>query len=260
MEISFKNKVVLITGASEGIGFAIARAFGQDGAKVAICGRSQERLDQAVERLHRDAIEVFAQRCDVSVFAQFKAFADAAEEALGPIDVFINNAGCFPFCQIKDMDEALWDTVIDTNLKSVFLGAKIAFEKMQGRGGVFLSASSFASKLGGVGYAPYAVSKRGINALTQVLAAEFAPYNIRVLAYAPGVTDTGLTQEMMRKHGADGTLNPIALHRVGQPEDIARVVEFMASDYAGYVSGSVVEVDGGKFCAQNPHLAWNLKE
>lgn len=260
MEISFKNKVVLVTGASEGIGLAIARAFGRDGAKVAICGRSQEKLDRAAEELRAESIEVFTQSCDVTVFDQLRAFADGAEAALGPIDVFVNNAGYFPFCQIKDMDEALWDKTIDTNLKSVFLGAKIAYEKMKGRGGVLINASSFASKFNGVGYGAYAVSKRGINVLTQTLASEFAPYGIRVFAYAPGVIDTALTQEMMAKHGEEGILAPIALRRVGQPEDVANVVEFLASDLAGYVSGSVIEIDGGKFSVQNPQLAWATKD
>lgn len=260
MEISFKDQVVLIAGSSDGIGLAIAKAFGRDGAKVAICGRSQAKLTQAAESLRAQSIEVFAQSCDVTIFDQFRSFADGAEAALGPINIFINNVGCFPFCQIKDMDESLWDLVMNTNLKSAFLGAKIAFEKMKDRGGVLINTSSVASKLGGIGYGSYAVSKRGINALTQILAAEFAPYGIRVFAYAPGMTETALTQEAINKAGMDSTVAPIALHRVGQPDEIASVVEFLASDLASYVCGSVVEIDGGKFAAQNPQLAWSLKD
>ena len=258
MNISFENKVVLVTGASEGIGLAIARAFGRDGAKVAICGRSQAKLDQAVASLQADSIEVFAKTCDVTVFEQFQAFADGAEAALGPIDVFVNNAGYFPFCQLKDMDEALWDKTIDTNLKSAFLGAKIAYEKMKDHGGVIVNASSFASKFNGVGYGAYAATKWGINVLTRTLAAELAPYGIRVFAYAPGVIDTALTQEMISNHGEEGILAPIPLRRVGQPEDVANVVEFLASDLGSYVSGCMVEIDGAKFSVQNPPLAWNM--
>ena len=100
MEISFKDQVVLIAGSSDGIGLAIAKAFGRDGAKVAICGRSQAKLTQAAESLRAQSIEVFAQSCDVTIFDQFRSFADGAEAALGPINIFINNVGCFPFCQI----------------------------------------------------------------------------------------------------------------------------------------------------------------
>ena len=153
MEISFKNKTVLITGASEGIGFAAAAAFGKSGANVAI---NAEKLEKAENSLKEMGIKTYAQTCDVSKTQQFRDFADNTEKNLGPIDIFINNAGYMPFVLLKDMDEEMLDTIMNINLKSVFVGSKIAFEKMKDRGGVIINASSFASVIPTVGYTAYA--------------------------------------------------------------------------------------------------------
>ena len=239
MEISFKNKTVLITGASEGIGFAAAAAFGKSGANVAICGRNAEKLEKAENSLKEMGIKTYAQTCDVSKTQQFRDFADNTEKNLGPIDIFINNAGYMPFVLLKDMDEEMLDTIMNINLKSVFVGSKIAFEKMKDRGGVIINASSFASVIPTVGYTAYAAAKAAVSSLTRTSASEFAPYGIRVLGYI--------------------LLEPISLRRYGNPDDIAGALLFMASDLAGYITGTCIEISGGKFSTQNPMKAWELK-
>ena len=258
MEISFKNKTVLITGASEGIGFAAAAAFGKSGANVAICGRNAEKLEKAENSLKEMGIKTYAQTCDVSKTQQFMYFADNTEKNLGPIDIFINNAGYMPFVLLKDMDEEMLDTIMNINLKSVFVGSKIAFEKMKDRGGVIINASSFASVIPTVGYTAYAAAKAAVSSLTRTSASEFAPYGIRVLGYIPGFIDTALTKESQQING-EKLLEPISLRRYGNPDDIAGTLLFMASDLAGYITGTCIEISGGKFSTQNPMKAWELK-
>ena len=257
MKLSFQDKTVLITGGSEGIGFAAAAAFGKAGARVAICGRNPDKLEQAETRLKDMGVKTYAQTCDVAKTQQFREFADHAERQLGAIDVFINNAGYMPFALLKDMEEETLDAVLDINLKSVFTGSKIAFDKMHQRGGVILNASSFASVIPTVGYSAYAAAKAAVASLTKTAASEFAPYGIRVLGYIPGLIDTALTKESQRKNG-DALLAPIAARRYGTPDDIANVLLFLASDFAGYMTGTCIEISGGKFSTQNPMQAWEL--
>jgi len=258
MEISFKGKTALITGASEGIGYATAELFGRLGAKVAICGRNMQKLENAKKSLENNGIDVFIQSADVADTKQFMSFADNAEKAFGSIDIVVNNAGYMPFVLLKDTTEEMWDMVIDTNLKSVFTGGKIAYEKMKDHGGVLINASSFASVIPSVGYTAYAAAKSGVSSLTKTMASELAPYGIRVLGYIPGLIDTALTRESQKMNG-DKLLEPISARRFGTPEDVARVIVFMASDWAGYMSGTCVEITGGKFATQNPIKAWDLK-
>ena len=258
MELSFKGKTVVITGASEGIGFACAEVFGKLGANVAICARNVDKLKDAENKLKAQSINVYSQSCDVSKSKELLSFADNAEKTFGSIHVFISNAGYMPFSLVKDMSEDLWDTVIDTNLKSVFIGGKIAYEKMRQKGGVLINASSFASVIPSVGYTAYAAAKAGVSSMTRTMASELAPYNIRVLGYIPGLIDTALTKVSQEIIG-DKLLEPISARRFGNPYDVANVIAFMASDMAGYMTGTCIEITGGKFATQNPMKAWELK-
>lgn len=258
MDIRFDGKVVLVTAASEGIGLACAEAFGLSGASVAICGRNQEKLDAAVSQLEAQGIRVFAQACDVCSYARLEAFATATEQALGPIDVFINNAGAMPKAFLDDMTEEFWDAVMDVNLKSVFMGCQIAARKMRERGGVILNASSFAALTPSVGYSAYAAAKAGAASLTRTFASELAPYGIRVLGYMPGFIDTRLNVES-KKDGGEALKDPISLHRFGQAREVASVLVFLASDAAGYMTGTSIEISGGKFATQNAALPWQKK-
>jgi NAD(P)-dependent dehydrogenase (short-subunit alcohol dehydrogenase family) len=257
MEISFKGKTAVVTGASEGIGYAAAELFGKLGANVAICARNIDKLENAKAQLEKQGIKVYIQSVDVAKMDQLMDFADNVEKEFGRIDIIVNNAGYMPFTLLKDTSEQMWDTVIDTNLKSVFVGGKIAYEKMKDNGGVVINASSFASVIPSVGYTAYAAAKAGVSSLTKTMASELAPYKIRVLGYIPGLIDTALTKESQKMNG-DKLLEPISMRRFGTPEDVAKVIVFMASDLAGYMSGTCVEITGGKFATQNPMKAWNI--
>ncbi len=259
MEIRFDGKVVLITGGSAGIGLACADLFGTCGAKVAICGTNAAKLERAEASLREKHIEVFAEVCDVSSAASLEAFAEHVEAALGPIDVWISNAGIYHKCGIADLSEEEWNRTMAVNATAVYLGAKIAYRCMKDRGGVILIASSFAVVSPFVGGGAYAASKAAVSSLIRTLAAEFAPYKIRVNGYVPGVIDTDINRDRIREDG-DSLRPAIASQTFGMPEDVAWAAAFLASDYARYITGTTLEISGGKLCVQNPESAWSEKE
>lgn len=259
MNIRFDNKVALITGGSAGIGLAAAELFGSLGARVAICGTNPDKLRSAASRLSAGGITVFSQTCDVSVASSLESFASDAEAALGPVDIWISNAGIYPQMSIIDTDEATWDRTMAVNLKSVYLGARIAYRSMKDRGGVMLLASSFAALFPSVGAGAYAASKAAISSAVRTLAAELAPYGIRVNGYIPGVIDTDINHERIARDG-DSLKTAIALQTFGTSMDVAWSMAFLASDYACYITGALLEISGGKMGVQNPLRAWEDKE
>lgn len=257
MEFDFSGKVAAITGGYTGMGFAAAQTLGRYGAKIAICARNEKKVQEAVEKLKAEGIEAIGCKCDVSISKELFEFADKTEEAFGKIDIWISNAGYMPFALNKDVDDELWDKIINTNLKSVYNGGKIAYEKMRKNGGVLINASSFASVIPSVGYGAYAAAKAGVTSLTRTLAAELAPYKIRVVGYIPGVIDTNLTKENLRVNG-EKLYEPLAIRRFGQPEDVAGTIAFLASEAASYITGCCIEVTGGKYSVQNPMKAYEF--
>ena len=257
MQFDFIGKVAVLCGGTVGMGYAAAELFGKSGAKVAICARSENKVKEAVEKLTAQGIDAIGEICDVSDTKQIFAFADKVEEAFGKIDIWVSNAGYMPFSLIKDIDDELYDKIINTNLKSVFNGGKIAYEKMRENGGVLINASSFSTVIPSIGFGLYAAAKAGVSSLTRTLAAELAPYNIRVVGYIPGVIDTDLTKEMQRING-DKLVEALAIRRLGDPEDVAGLIAFLASDAAKYITGTCVEATGGKFAVQNAMKAYEF--
>ena len=175
MKIRFDNKTALITGGTAGIGLACAELMGSLGARVAICGTNPAKLEKAVQELKEKGITVFGETCDVSDAGSLRSFAANAQETLGPVDIWVSNAGIYPQYSIIDTSEELWDKTVDTNMKSVYLGARIAFEAMKERGGVMLLASSFAAVFPSVGSGVYAATKSAVSSMVKTLAAELAP-------------------------------------------------------------------------------------
>lgn len=260
MDLGYQGKVAGVTGAAspKGIGFAIARRLLQEGASVFICDLKQEAVDGAVQALSAFGT-VRGYAADVSDEKAVAALFDRAMADFGRVDVFVSNAGIYPQCALMDMTAAQWDTVMNVNLRSVFLCAQNAYRCMKGRGGVLINAASYAAVLASAGSGAYAASKAAVYSLTKTLAAELAPWDIRVNGFIPGVIATGMTQGVIDAKG-DALVNQIALRRLGEPDDVARAVAFLASDAAGYLTGTFVEISGGKLCVQNPDYAYQRKE
>ena len=253
MELGLKGKVVAITGGSQGIGKAAGLEFAREGCKVCVCARRQERLDEAKKEFESLGYELFTKKTDVTVYEELEAFADDIVEKYGRIDVWINNAGANQYKMVIDYDVEDLMKIININLTAVITGSAIAARRMKKTGGgVILNASSYSAVTPLAGKAPYAACKSGVLSLTKSLAAELAPYHIRVNAYIPGMIRTEISQVNIEKFG-DALLKDIPMRRFGEPEDLAKSIVFLASDEtAGFINGVALEISGAKRCVQNP--------
>lgn len=255
MDLHLKGKAVVVTGGATGIGRAVALEFLREGARVAVCGRSEAKL-QSFRSETEGCGEAFCARADVTDARAMEQFADGVIGRFGGLDVWVNNAGVGLNKPLMEYTAKEYDTVMDINLKAVFLCSQIAARRMMARqGGVILNASSWTSRIPHADGAIYAASKAGVSSLTKSLAANLAPYHIRVLSYLPGMIVTDISSGEVSKYQDDYVRN-IAMQRLGTPEDLAKPVVFLASDAAGYMTGVDVEVSGGKFAAQNCGLGW----
>lgn len=255
MGFDFSGQVVGVTGAGglKGIGFALAKKFLEGGARVFICDLNETAVMAAQEQLSAYG-DVAAFTTDVSNEASVGTMFGQVKQQYGSIHVFVNNAGIYPQSLICDMSVQQWDTVMNVNLKSVFLCTREVCKLMNG-GGVIINAASYAAVIGSAGSGAYAASKAAVYSLTKTLAAELAPKQIRVNGFIPGVIETGMTQGVIDKK-KDELVEAIALHRLGEPADVANAVAFLASDEAGYITGTFIEISGGKLCVQNPGFPW----
>jgi NAD(P)-dependent dehydrogenase (short-subunit alcohol dehydrogenase family) len=242
----FKDHVVLVTGAGAGIGFGIARAFHDAGARVALGDVRGEALARAASRL-RPADRVFTGVVDVREAGSVAGFVEAAERALGPATVVVANAGIYPNTPVLEMTQDEWDRVMETNVRGVFLTCQAAARGMVARGtrGKIITISSGAHQSGRVGAAHYCASKAGVVMFTRVLALELARHRINVNSIAPGlIAVEGEVSPLSREYVAALTAQ-IPWGRIGTPEDIARAALFLASPFAEYVTGEVLAVNGG---------------
>jgi len=257
MDIELTDKIAVITGGTAGIGLSIAQTLAGAGAKVAICSSTESNLIGALDYLKGKKIKAYGQVADVSSRASIFALADAVEEKFGGIDIWISNAGIFFPGKLIDTPEEAWQRVMDVNVKSIYYGGLIAADKIRKRGGgVLVNAASFASFMPSIGAGAYAASKAAVYSMTKTLGAELAPFNIRVVGYAPGVIETRMTEPGIQSKGRI-LASQVALQRFGNCEEVADVVLFLVSDFASYITGTCVEISGGKFCVQNPVDAWS---
>jgi 2-hydroxycyclohexanecarboxyl-CoA dehydrogenase len=239
------GKVALVTGAARGIGFAIAMRLAEEGAKVAIADVNDHGTVEAAARIGKATIGV---RIDVTDTGSIAAGVAAVVERLGPIDVLVNNAGWDRVEPFVKSQEATWDTVIAINLKGPIACARAVLDSMiERRSGKIISISSDAGRVGSVGEAVYAGAKAGIIGFSKTLARELARFEINVNVVCPGPTNTPLFQEMSggNEKLAASLIHAIPLGRLGEPEDLAGAVAFLASDDASFVTGQTLSVSGG---------------
>lgn len=244
----FQNKVVLVTGGSRGIGRAIAVEFAKRGADIVFTYAGNEAAATETVKACTDAgAKAQAKRFDVTDSAACSACIDEVVKEHGKLDVLVNNAGVAIdglLMRFKDED---WDKTLDTNLKGAFALMRAASRPMmKAKGGAIVNVSSIVGEMGNAGQAAYAASKAGLLGLTKAIAKELASRNIRVNAVTPGFITTDMTAALNDELKAK-MADAIPLGRIGNPEEIAKAVAFLASDAASYITGEVLKVNGGMY-------------
>ena len=241
-----KDRVAIVTGAAKGIGKAVAFAFVREGAKVSLIDVEGERLKNLQEEIRKGGGEALAIPCDVSKASDVQQMVERTREAFGRIDILVNNAGIIRRGTIETVTEEDWDRVIAVNLKGPFLCSKAVAETMKKQGyGKIVNVSSIAGKLGDITSAPgYGPSKAGLDALTKTLARQLAPYGILVNGVAPHAIETEMSAEWPPEK-RKAIVDAIPLKRLGKPEDVAEAVLFLASESAAFITGEILDVNGG---------------
>jgi 3-oxoacyl-[acyl-carrier protein] reductase len=244
-----RDRIVLVTGGAHGIGLAIVRAFAQAGAKVIVADQREADATRAASTITSEmGTEGLAVAVDVRVAAAVDAAVQRALAHFGRIDVLVNNAGIYPNTPVLEMDENEWDAVFDTNVKGMFLMSRAVGRAMVTRGGRIINISSGAAESGRVGAAHYCASKAAVNMFTRVLALELAPHGIVVNAVGPGLIEVpgwSLSQDYI-----DAIVSTNPMGRIGQPEDVAQAVLYLASPSATYITGTTLYVDGGSLAGR----------
>lgn len=258
MAITLEGKAAIVTGGGRGIGRGIAKVFAREGARVLVVNRSSEAGQRTVEEIEAEGGTGSLFVGNVKSWPDMQGMAKACVERYGRIDVLCLNAGIFPTSLIEDLDEAMWDDVIDTNLKGVFFGTKACIPQMkrQAGGRIVVVSSITGPNVGWAGLCHYMASKGGVNAFVRGAALELAKHNITVNAVSPGTIMT----EGLRELGGDALdeiTRIIPAGYIGEPEDIAYALLFFASDQARYVTGQALVLDGGQIIPENPAAMGN---
>ena len=242
-----KDKVALVTGAAQGIGRAIALKLAANGADVVIVDMNLDKAQETAREAERLGRRALALRANIANLQEAEAMADEAVAKLGAVHIMVNNAGITRDALILRMKEEDWDAVINVNLKGVFNCTKAVVKHMsKQRYGRIVNIASIVGEMGNAGQANYSASKAGVIALTKTVAREFATRNITCNAVAPGFIDTAMTQALSEKVKEE-LAKQIPMGRLGTPEDVAEGVLFLVSETTGYITGQVLNINGGMY-------------
>ncbi|RUM60473.1 MAG: 3-oxoacyl-[acyl-carrier-protein] reductase [Persephonella sp.] len=244
--MEFKGKVALITGSTRGIGKAIAVAFAKEGATVVITGRNKETAEIVAENIKNEfGVDAYGFQLDLS--GDIKNVWKDIEKTVGKVDILVNNAGITKDTLFIRMKETDWNAVIETNLTGTFKITQLAVKGMiKKKWGRVINITSIIGFTGNIGQVNYSTTKAGLVGFTKSLAKELAPRNITVNAVAPGFIETDMT-DVLPTEIKENYLKQIPLGRFGQPEDVANVVLFLASEKASYITGETIHVNGGMY-------------
>ncbi|XP_055337365.1 dehydrogenase/reductase SDR family member 4-like [Paramacrobiotus metropolitanus] len=244
------GKVAIVTASTDGIGLAIARRLGLEGAKVMVSSRRKENVEKTVKSLEDEGIKVAGTVCHVAKEQDRHHLVEETVKQFGGIDVFVSNAAVNPAVgAIIDTTEEVWDRIFDTNVKAAFLLTKLVVPEMEkrGKGGSIIYISSVAGYNAFPGIGTYSISKTALLGLSKALSNELASSNIRVNAVAPGIIKTKFSSYLWKEEGPaqKAATKMIPLHRFGEPDEIAGAAAFLASDDSAYMTGETISVAGG---------------
>ncbi|TVY05388.1 SDR family NAD(P)-dependent oxidoreductase [Paenibacillus cremeus] len=258
MLIDLQGKVAVVTGAGRGIGKEIAYTLASEGVTTVITDINQSYLDEIRRDFAELGYEGSQYLCDVRDYGQIEAMVQSIAQEHGRIDILVNNAGVLGGGSVDTLPEQIWDLNLDVNLKGTFLMCKAITPIMKKqRSGRIINAASFAAIVPSIGTAAYASSKAGVEQLTRVLAGELGPWNVTVNCYAPGMIPTEMNHFAEQPpEKQQQLLDTLTLRRWGSKKEVANVICFLASDLAGYITGTIIDISGGKLATQIPRDAY----
>ncbi|MDX1933872.1 MAG: SDR family NAD(P)-dependent oxidoreductase [Capsulimonadales bacterium] len=258
MEIDLRGKVALVTGAGRGIGNEILTTLAREGVKVVATDVRQDLLDALTSEFTAQGWEGLARKVDVRDATAIASLVEEVVSTYGRIDILVNNAGVAVGTYVEELTEEAWDANQDINLKGTFLMCRAVLPTMkQQRSGRILNAASFAAIVPSLGSAAYASSKAGVHYFTRVLAGEVGPWNITVNCYSPGMIPTEMNHFTERAPETQSRLlDTLTLRRWQEAKEVANLICFLSSDLAGYITGTMIDISGGKLATQIPRMAY----
>jgi len=241
-----QGKIVIVTGSAQGIGLSIAKKFSDSGATV-ILNDLNEKCILVAEELSKNGSKCIGITCDISKSNNVDTLFDIVIEKFGQVDILVNNAGITSDTRLHKMTEKQWDSVMNVNLKSMFLTCKRAVSLMsENGGGAIINISSISAQIGNMGQSNYNASKMGIIGLTRTICTEYASKGIRANAVAPGFIGTNIIQSIPAKT-VEKIIDSIPMKRAGKPQEVANIVYFLASEEASFINGQLLSVNGGQY-------------